>query len=411
MTRISKLLVSEGNIHSIKTNKYKDITVSFKCAFPYSRKFKAALSLLSQMLHEQCEKYPTKDLMSKAKDLLYGLSFDCSIINISDLIIFSITYSFTNPSFFDDVNENNYIAFIDETLKRPLLTQNILDETKRRAKDTIQRILDKPNVFAADEFNKIVSKDDEHFEIESNLFKDEIDNVSLDDLKGAYNNLFNSRTDIYLVGDYKDELFNYLKQFKSKIDLTCTSRPLNLIPKDDITIKKEVGQSTLIVSYKVPYVRADKEFYAYNVGNILFGGIPTSLLFSEIREKDNLCYIIYSRVFRHAGLSTIVTLIDKDNKDKVVSSIRKQYQRIVDKDYDPSLLDIAKTMLISNSLSIDDDMDYLISYHYEGIISNTYIPMDENLKKISEVSADDISNVFKKYEDYFVFFLEGVKSE
>ena len=411
MAKITELLVKKDNLTLIKTNKYKDITISIKCAFEYDKKLKASLTVLSLMLQDLCEKYPSKKDMAKAKDMLYGLGFDCVTSNTGDLLTLSFTYNFTNPRFFDDVNERNYIDYIEETIKRPLLTDKLLEECKRIVIDSIKRKQDKPSYYATVRFGEIVAKDDKRFDVNSNLKEDDINNLTLNDVLDAYNNLFESRVDIFLIGDYTDELVDYLSSYKSKKDLHCLVKPLDLGDSKEIIEKKDVGQSSLIVSYKTPYVRTSKEYYAFNMGNILFGGIPSSLLFSEVREKDNLCYVIYSKGLRYEGLVYVSTLIDSKNKDKALEEIRKQFKRIVDKDYDPNLLEVAKKMLISNSLSIDDDLDYLISYYYESSLSDTFISIEDYSKMVSNISVDDVSNVFSNYKEYLVYFLEGTLNE
>ena len=311
----------------------------------------------------------------------------------------------------DEVNENDYIDFIDETLRRPLFNEKLLEESKRIVVDSIKRKLDKPNYFAMNGFYNEVSKDDIRFDVYVNLEPNDIYQLSLDDIVDTYNKLFKSRVDIYVIGDYTNNLINYLKRYSSNEDLYCLVEPLKLSLRNEIKITKEVGQSTLIVSYKTPYVRTSKDYYAFNLGNILFGGIPTSLLFSEVREKDNLCYLIYSRGLRYEGLVYVETLIDYNNKTKALEEIRNQFNKVIKKEYDPNLLEIAKKMLISNSLTIDDDMDYLVSYHYEGNLSNSYVSINDYIKEVEKITVDDVARVFSNYEEYLVYYLEGTKDE
>ena len=409
MAKISELLKTDGNLNYIKTNKYKDITISIKCAYKYNRKLKASLVMLSNLMQDTSEKYPTKESMAKVKDMLYGLSYDCITSNVANLLTYTINYNFTNPRFFNDVSEKDYIDFIEETINHPYFNEKEFLECKRNIIDGLNRKLDKPSAYATSAFYKEVAKEDKDFDIYTDLTKEDIEILTLKDIKETFKELLNSRVDVYLVGDYTDELFNYLKKYKSKKELYGDVAPLKLSSNKEIDEPKEVGQSALIVSYSTPYTRKSNDYYAFNLGNILFGGIPSSLLFSEVREKDNLCYLIYSRAFRYDGLVYVSTLIDSKNKDKALEDIRKQFKRIVDKDYDCSLLDTAKKMLISNSLTIDDDLDYLITYHYDGHLCNTYITIDDYSKEIEKVTVEDVSRVFADYREYLTYFLEGIR--
>lgn len=411
MAKISELVETKGNINYIKTNKYKDINVVIKCSFKYDRKLKTALYILAGMMNDTCEKYNTKLSFEKAKDMLYGLGFACIPSNYSDILTYTITYNFTNPKFIDGFEEKDCINFIDETIKRPNLSESSFIENVRIYKDALLRKLDNPSMLASSDIVKEIAKDDKRFDIYDDDIAKDLDFLTLGDVKNVFSKLFESRVDVFLIGDYSKELEDYLKKYESKVDLHATCLPLDLDNIREVETKKDVGQSTLLVIYKSPYVRTSKEYYAFTLGNIIFGGIPSSLLFQEVREKNSLCYSIFSRSYKCEGIVVVITNIDSKNKDKTLNEIRKQYQRIVNKEYDPSLVDVAKLMFINNSLTIDDDLDYLIDYTYRQRLLGTNQTMKDFIENINKVTNDEVSNVFKNFEEYMIYFLEGTKHE
>ena len=60
----------------------------------------------------------------------------------------------------------------------------------------------------------------------------------------------------------------------------------------------------------------------------LLGQLPNSLLFSEIREKRNLCYSIYSNLMHYDGIMSIHTGISKTQRDLVLQLIDEQIETI-----------------------------------------------------------------------------------
>ena len=171
------------------------------------------------MIGEVSKNYPSKLEMTRAKDMLYGLSYDCITTNVGGLLTYTINYNFTNPHFFDDVSEKDYIDFIEETMNHPYFNEKEFLECKRNLIDGINRKLDKPSNYATSMFYKEVAKEDSRFDIYTDLTQDDIEIISLQDLKETSKQLLNSRIDIYLIGDYTDELFNYLKKYKSNKEL------------------------------------------------------------------------------------------------------------------------------------------------------------------------------------------------
>lgn len=411
MAKISELIEKKSNLYLVKTNKYKNVSIYLKFAFEYSEDLKAKLNVLSAMLTEISENYPTKESMNKKKDMLYGFVAACGQSNTGNLLVFTINYDFINPRFLNDVKEEDFIELIDETLYHPYFTQDFFNETLRNIKASIERNFDVPSFLASENFIGEVAKDYPRFKINSTNIIDILDTLTLKDIIDTYKSLFNTRIDIFMIGDYSSSLENYFSNLKSKKELYVRAKACNLMSRNEIDYQKDVSQSTLIVSYTVPYVRTDEEFYAFNLANIMFGGIPSSLLFSEVREKYSLCYSIFAKAYRYDGLVIVKTNIDANNKEKALEEIRKQLKRLKNLEFDNELLDVAKLMLINSALSINDDLDYLVDYVYSNSLNNINISVNDYIKKIQAVSLDNIKEVVNNYNEYLVYFLKGDKHE
>lgn len=411
MAKISKSIIKENNLTLVKTSKYKNVSIYLRFAFEYDYALKAKLSVLSNMLGETSLNYPTKESMARQKDMLYGFIINTSQTSTGNVLNLNINYDFINPKFLSGVTEDEFLEMIDETLYRPLFSEDFFNETIRNMKAAISRDLDVPSLLAGENFIDEVSKDYPRFRIYSHNYTDILNTLTLKDIEDTYKSLFDTMVDIYLIGDYSPSLVEYLSKIKSNKDIKISVNFTDLKHRDEIDLVKDVSQSTLIVSYSEPYSRTDKMFYAFNLANIMLGGIPSSLLFSEVREKNSLCYSIAARGYRYDGLVIIKTEIDANNKVKALEEIYKQVKRMRELDFDSDLLDVAKLMLINSVLSIDDDLDYFVDFLYGNKLNDIDISVDEYITKINSVTLQDIKEVMSNYKEYLVYFLEGSKHE
>lgn len=411
MVKISKLLKRDGNLNTIKTNKYKTINITIKFTLHYKEINKAKLAILGTSLTDSCKKYTNKVEMSKAKDKLYDIQFLSYPSLVADLSVFTISYSFINAKFLKDISDKDYIDFINETLFNPLFTEEKTLELKRNIIDSINRSLDIPSVLSSENFYKEVGKDNRDFLRYSNDIVADLQTISNDEIIDLYNELFKSNIEVFLIGDYSLELHDYLSKIKSNGQIKANLDVKQLFNSREIDIKKDVSQSSLIVSYTSPVARNSKDYYAFFLANIMFGGIPNSLLFQEVREKLSLCYRIQAFSLKYEGMCLVKTDIDGNNKDKALNEIRKQFDRLRNLDFDPSLLDIAKILLVNNSCNIDDDLEYLIDYTHNGLITDNFETVEEFSNKINSITLKDIQEVLKGYKEYIVYFLEGTKHE
>ena len=412
MTTILKNTYKEQNISVIKTNKFKNITINMRFALEFSVKRKAVLYLLSAMMFQSTKNYPDKVSFSKMKDMLYGFNAYAYVNNYSNILVYNVFFDFINNHFLKDLNELDYLLFIDEILHNPLFTLEKLAEAKNNLKSNIKRKLDNPQNLANDNFYGEISKDDKRFEIYQNSkVLTELDNITLSDIKEVYQELFNSRIDIYLIGDKLEQYIDYFKTYKSKKTLLLKEESNILKAREDIIFEKQVSQSTLLYTFTTPFNRSSKDYLAFNLGNIVFGGIPTSLLFSEVREKHSLCYSIVCISLKSEGLVLVKTIIDQSNAQKAIEDIENQFNRMISMDYEDDILISAKQVLSNNLLSIDDDVDCLLDHLYINDIRGKEESIEEYIKKMNKVTKEDIAKVFSMYQKYMIYFLKGVKNE
>jgi len=380
----------------------------------YTMKRKACVLLLSKLLGETTNKYKNKTEIAKAKDMLYGLECNTGFKVRSNIITFNINYSFINPKFVD-VKIDDYIDFVKETLFNTVISEKALKESKRNAIAKLNRRLDKPQIFASERTISLIGEEFDSFNAYSmgKLFIDELEKIELKDVVKLYKYLLEkAQLDVYVCGDIKNDIFAKLDfNFANRENHTIKYRKFKAINKGEITDKRNIKQSTLDIVYTSPFNKKHKDYYAFILGNIFLGSLPTSLLFEEVRERLGLCYSISIADYRNEGVVIVYTDIDSKNKDLVCKEVDKQIQRLINKDYKLAKLNMAKTLFINILDSSNDDIDSLIEFYQDSLLHGLTPSFSEYKSKIRSVSMDDIARVFKQYKPYCTYVLKGEDNE
>ncbi|MDO4500637.1 MAG: insulinase family protein [Erysipelotrichaceae bacterium] len=404
--------IYEDNLCLVKTSKYKSISFFLCFAKEYNGKEKLALNLLANFLGESSIKYKTREEMLRAKDNLYGPGISSTIKSKANLMEFIVKFTFINPKFLKDVDTDMYVDYFKEIFNNVYLSEERLQEYKKVHKDYLSRKLDKPSYLASARSMELLAEKEEALKSYGLPSMEEIDKITLDDVKKVYEDLFKEFSlHTYVVGDYDDTLIDYLKTLKTDKTYCLNNKSLIVDNLGEIIEEKEVSQSCLNIIYSTPFNRLSKDYYAFFLGNALLGGVPTSLLFDEVREKLSLCYYISVYDYKQEGLVKIHTAINSKNKDTVVSEVNKQIKRLVDKDYDPELLQMARIMMIDSVRSVNDDLDAYVEYLYTNRLNDFDVNFDEYIAELSRVTVDDVSRVFKEYKHVLTYMLEGVKND
>ena len=399
----------------INTRKYKDINLYLRFSIEYKPLMKEKIALLCKLIGDVSNKYPTKLEMTRAKDMLYGISLVSSYKARANILTLSLHYSFINPKFVDTTIDE-YNDFIKETLYNSIINEATLAEAKRTIKYAALRKIDKPQAKSTERFIEIVSKDNPEFAIysEGDKFIKNIDKIKLEDIKQTYRTIINNcKLNIYLCGDIENNDINKLTtfSFNNRNLVNLKTKKITGKPKKTIIDKSDISQTYLSMIYTTPFNKNHSDYFAWFMGNALLGVVPTSLLFAQIREKMSLCYAITSYDYKNEGLIRIITSIDAKNKDKTIKEIENQINRLATCDYEPELLDTAKALICNTLIGTYDDLDALVDYYYESSLSKFNYSIEEYCENVSKVSVKDIAKVYKKYKHYFNYALLGTKDE
>lgn len=138
--------------------------------------------------------------------------------------------------------------------------------------------------------------------------------------------------------------------------------------------------------------------YAQEILGIILGGMMSSRLFIEVREKLGLAYYIHATLFDDTDTGYLVTQagIDNSKVDLAISTILKEYKKISRTKISPSELKKAKDYIKGKTTLLLESSDAQASF-YAGreLLENKILTPKELFKKIDQVSTNDILKVAK----------------
>lgn len=137
----------------------------------------------------------------------------------------------------------------------------------------------------------------------------------------------------------------------------------------------------------------------------MFGQYSTSLLFQEVREKNSLCYSIYSNLISYDAALGVTTGVEKENIEKTVALIRKQFQRCMRRGFEDDLLQVSKQMIINSLKASKDSMNSLIALQYQNVLLDREWDTEDIIEKITQVERADILRAMKACELKMTFIL------
>lgn len=162
-------------------------------------------------------------------------------------------------------------------------------------------------------------------------------------------------------------------------------------------IYKDINQTNLALGVR-GYSMSHPNKFTMDVMAVILGGMMSSRMFSEVREKLGAAY--YVRTYNNTDPDTgsLVTLAGVENGKihKVIETILKEYLKLTKKEVSIKELKKAKEYLKGKIVLRMESSDAQASFYgTQELLKNEIISLEEVFKRIDKVSANDIMNVAK----------------
>lgn len=390
--------------HEIQTKKFKDIGISIRFQNKLERKNACARSLLALMLCDRSKTYDTKKKMSNQQDALYGATLNAQTAGYGASQIIEIRSKIVHPRYVKDGSKimMEWLGFLKEILFAPLLSEEAFEESKHILLSKIERMMDDPSQYVISECLKLAG---EHTYLGVSALgeKQDVEALCLEDVKKAYEQMMKDDViDVIICGDLTSTIVDGVKKelsFAQRSTYFDSYYAAQNDLHDQLNEEyKDITQSYIMMTWFTNTKITDEDYYSLRVANAMFGQYSTSLLFQEVREKNSLCYSIFSNLISYDAAMGVTTGIEKENIEKTRQLILAQFDCLMKGEFDDALLEVSKTMIINSLKASQDSMNSLIALEYQNTLLHQKRSNEDIIELVKKVNREDVMRVVAKCE-------------
>lgn len=409
-------------LHLIKTNKFKTITVRIAFRSPVIKEEITIRNVLCDMFLQSSSKYPTKrDLTIEAQELYAAdiQTYNSRLGNYNNLDIY---LSVLHDRYTEDGNFTKALEFLNEIVFHPdvsakAFSKEKLDVVKSTMKSNLSSLKEDGasysllRLFEAMDKTRVSS-----YRMVGYL--EDLEKVTPESLYQYYQKMIRSDlVDVFVIGDI---------DFKEMTGLIRDMVPIKTVKRQKIPylledvkprsrrlFAKEVidtSQSKLAIGCRTYGLSDYERNYALTLYNVILGGSGDSKLFKEVREEYSLCYVINSVPNKLDHLILIRAGIDKENYSKTLELIDKILLDMRKGKFSDKDINIAKEYFCTALDEVLDSPNRILDNYYMMELIGTDT-LEEKRRKIMSVTKEDIIKVAKKVKMDTVFLLEGDSHE
>ena len=422
-----EILEIEKGLHyySFFDEKFKFNNITINLIVELNEKDAALNFVLSSVLRQSSNRYKTNIELGEKLRSLYGADFFCDVKKAGNRQIISFGIEVLDDEFSLENEEllKEAVEFLEDMIFNPKIDGNRFykEDVEIEKNDIINLVKstysDKKQ-YALKEAMKTLFEDDV-FCVEKFGSLDALKMVDEEALFRAYQNLLrNSEMLVSFVGHKEkkgilDRIFNRFSNLKkegfSEIKQKNQYFFESLKEKEE---KDKLIQAKLVVAFSKKEGFCDEEEeIAIEVMNCLFGGAPTSLLFTNVREKESLCYYCRSFYNRYYGVIFVESGVEKRNVKKAYEKIVLQLERIEKGDFEEEDLKKVKNTLEGLYERVFDNEERISSYVLSSFLKNENFLPDERFSKVEKITKEAVVEVAKKFTVSLKYVLEGEDEE
>ena len=422
MENIKTINLGKGiNLTLIQEEKFKSNLVSIYIQRLLDRDEVTKNALIPAIIKSGSEKYPSATEMTNHQDDLYGVSLGADAIKRGETQVITFKIISTEEKYLDEKIFKPVVEYLDEVVNHPLVINGAFKEEyveieKENLKRRIESIINDKGRYAIEKAREEMFKG-ERYGISDLGYLEDIDKISSKELYEHYMNIMKtSPIDIVVEGNFDEEEivgiirngFNFDRENIQEIpraDFIKEVKEVKIINEE-----MDITQGKLVMGYRcnVDY-KDEHKYYSLFVGSNVLGGGPHSKLFVNVREKESLCYYIYSSLEKYKTSMFISSGIESDKYDKTVSLIKEQLEILKSGDISEEELLNSKSAIISSLKTIKDSIGGASDFYFSQSMGQTNSSVEEIIEIIEKVTVDDIVDAVKNIELDTVYFLSNKK--
>lgn len=407
------------NLHLIKTDKFKTVTVDVLFANELVKKNISKTNFLSSILNYTSKKYSTRRSLAKCKQDLYSVKVSPSCYRMGTYYVLDFLTTMLHSSYTEDGMLDKTLDLIEELLLNPNVVDSAFDKKSfdviyREQLSKVDTIEENLTKFSVIQMMRNIDKTGPLSYSEYG-YEEDIKKIDEKNLYKFYKSIIkNSYIDIFVLGDI--DFDSVLKSFENRFKFK-NKRDLNVygdyrflkrnVPIQIVKEEKNIEQSRICIGCPVdePITKYEREC-VLNIYNLILGGTYNSKLYSILREENHLCYNVTSFFNKLDNLIIVVAGINKMDFEFFLLNVKNEIEKMKRGEFDEDDIEKAKTfykMMINSST--DDPSNYIASY-YTSSFWNTY-PVEERVKIIENVTREEIISVASKVDIDTVYLLGG----
>ncbi len=396
-------------ITEIKGEKFKRCKLLINLIVPSVRSEATVLAVLPHVLNRRCEAIPDATALSRKMFSLYGaeLSSDSYTAGANRVLSIGVSGLKNEYALNGEDLAGEYLTLACNLLFAPKLSGGVFEvqdveiEKEKQAEFLRSEINNKRSYCIRKARRKLYG--DSPLGIESCGYAEDIQPITSKSLYESYRAILqNAQLEIYVCGMDAQSVAGRIKKELEGINRTpialATATPLPKAHSAQLFEEEmDTAQGKLCIMLTSGQEMHPQTEAHMRLASALYGGLPTSRLFTDVREKQSLCYYCAAAPGPYGGTLTVDSGVDHKDADKASKAILHALKQIQEQGVSEGELQNGKSYLKSAYATMQDSADAMVSWVFNEWLRGTNRTVEQMVSYIEQTSAQQVQDVLSAY--------------
>ncbi len=406
MKRIT--LAPGAHVTVLPAEKFNRCRISIHFIWRASRKRATAEAVLPMVLERGYADCPDMTELSKRLARLYGAALSVDQTMSGQNRILTVCVSGIQDRFALEQEElsREYADIAFGTAFRPYVVNGMLDdEAVQIEKEQLRELLageknEKRSYCIRQARRKLYAESPAG--VERNGYIEELDALTAADVTAAYEHMLrHAQIEVYVLGAQENAVRSSLCAALEKID-RIPDEPVqeSVFPKETPEYYQEpmaTVQGKLCMMFTPKESFPAQDLSALRVAVAIFGGLPTSRLFQNVREKQSLCYYCAASFTSLTNVLCVDSGIEHGSAQKTQQAILHELAELSEKPVSQQELQEAKLALCNQLAAVGDTLRGLESWYFSERMRGGEKTPQQVAGEVEAVTAQDVQRILSRF--------------
>ena len=395
-------LQSDLTLLHLPHRRYRTDRLTGVFALPLRKDTAAGYAILPGLLTRGCRQYPTVAAFNRHLDSLYGATVQGEVWRLGEwqLLLFSISY--LNRRYTPDGRDLTgdctrllLDVLFDPQLEEGAFPAEAFAQEQRCLLEQLQSELNDKRGYARRRCKELLCPD-HPFSLNPNGTPETVEALTPATAAAARERML-AEARIHWLYQSADDPAPLAAALEKRFAGLPYRRAVSLTTDTTFKLKESrrqehmaVNQAKLVLGLRIAITEPDRQVAAAQLMNALWGGNPSSLLFTHVREEQSLCYYCVSAYDRYQGIVLVDSGVQPENAAHTEAEILRQLEAIRQDDFSDEELEAARRSLIQRYASCADTPAGLENFYMAQTLYDTYITPEEAGARLLAVTREDV---------------------